>query len=134
MTAETDLTLLLRNLSPVACEKEYVFVSLPSEKISAEAIQNAKGMFKEEEGITLIVEAQYAEQEGFSFEGRFHCITCKVHSSLDAVGMTAAMSSTLGKAGISANVVAAYYHDHIFVNAHKSQQALDVLTALSKQN
>ncbi|MEC9431149.1 MAG: ACT domain-containing protein, partial [Pseudomonadota bacterium] len=61
----------------------------------------------------------------------YRCITCEVHSSLEAVGMTAAMSTALGKAGISANVVAAYYHDHIFVPAEKVGLAIDVLTSLS---
>jgi hypothetical protein len=44
--------------------------------------------------------------------------------------MTAAMSTALGKAGVSANVVAAYYHDHIFVPAEKAGLAIDVLTSL----
>ena len=58
-------------------------------------------------------------------------ITLKVHSSLEAIGLTAAMSRALMEAGISANVVAAYYHDHIFVPAADAERAVEALRQLS---
>jgi hypothetical protein len=58
-------------------------------------------------------------------------ITLKVHSSLEAVGLTAAFSRALTEAGISANVVAAYYHDHIFVPATDAERAIEALRQLS---
>jgi len=60
-------------------------------------------------------------------------ITLTVHSSLEAVGLTAAVSKALTNANISCNVIAAYYHDHIFVPAQDAQQAMDVLLQLTKQ-
>ena len=131
MIAETDLSVLLKNLNPVASSENYVFITLPSDKLTSTLISAAKGMFQEREGITLILPVAAAEQANLQFEGCYCCITCEVHSSLEAVGMTAAMSTALGKAGISANVVAAYYHDHIFVPAEKVDLALEVLTSLS---
>ena len=133
MTAETDLSTLLNNLTPVASDETYVFVSAEFARLPVEVFQHAKGMFKEMEGTTFILEQQYAESLGLSYEGRFCCITCEVHSSLEAVGMTAAMTTALGEAGISANVVAAYFHDHIFVPADKVTQAINTLNALSNQ-
>lgn len=131
MVAETDLTLLLKNLNPVAGSVDFVFTTLQADKLTSSLISGAKGMFQEREGTTLILPLAEAEQAGLQFEGYYRCITCEVHSSLEAVGMTAAMSTALGKAGISANVVAAFYHDHIFVPAEKVGLALDVLTSLS---
>jgi len=129
--AETDLSVLLKNLNPVASSENYVFTTLPADKLSSTLVSVAKGMFQEREGTTLILPVTAAKQANLQFEGYYRCITCEVHSSLDAVGMTAAMSTALGNAGISANVVAAYYHDHIFVPAEKVDVALDVLTSLS---
>jgi len=130
VVAETDLSVLLRNLNPVASSENYVFTTLPADKLSTTLVSVAKGMFQEREGTTLILPEAAAKQANLQFEGYYRCITCEVHSSLEAVGMTAAMSTALGKAGISANVVAAYYHDHIFVPAEKVDVALDVLTSL----
>ena len=131
MVAETDLNVLLKNLNPVASSEDFVFTALPADKLTSTLIKAAKGMFQEREGTTLILPLAEAEQAGLQFEGYYRCITCEVHSSLEAVGMTAAMSTALGKAGISANVVAAYYHDHIFVSAEKVDAAIKVLTSLS---
>lgn len=130
MVAETDLKTLLENLTPVASKEDYVFITLPQANVSGELVAAAKGMFKEREGATLIMPAVEAARFALPFEGRYRCITCEVHSSLEAVGMTAAMSRALGDAGISANVVAAYYHDHIFVPANKVDHAIAVLQAL----
>ena len=54
-----------------------------------------------------------ADESGLSYESIFSKITLEIHSSLDAVGLTAAFSNKLTSYGISANVVAGYYHDHI---------------------
>jgi hypothetical protein len=47
------------------------------------------------------------------------------------VGLTAAVSAALTREGISANVIAAYYHDHIFVPEADAERALDALRALT---
>jgi hypothetical protein len=87
-------------------------------------------LFLEAEGLTLIIRKTAAEQHGIPFEATFKAITLNVHSSLEAIGLTAAVASRLTLRGISANVVAAYYHDHIFVPTTDAKRALQVLREL----
>jgi hypothetical protein len=58
-------------------------------------------------------------------------ITLTVYSSLEAVGLTAAFSAALSEAGISCNVVAAFYHDHIFVAKEDTERTIEVLNRFS---
>mgnify|MGYP001379132383 CR=1 FL=1 len=130
MSGETDLRKLLSGLMPALSPDEFVFVSVPDADVPFSSLRKVKGMFREAEGVTLICERREANEQGFCYSGVFRLITCEVHSSLDAVGMTAAMAAALTKAGISANVVAAYYHDHIFIPCDRAAEAVAVLKAL----
>ena len=87
--------------------------------------------FVEREGLTLVLPSEAAERASLAFEGVFRQITLSVHSSLEAVGLTAAVAAKLTAKGISANVIAAYYHDHIFVPADKAQAAFRALQEFS---
>ena len=134
MSGETALQKLLHYMQPELIEDTYVFVSLPATQPLLLNNWNAIGTFQEAEGLTVILPKANADQHGFAYQGEFKLISLKVHSSLEAVGLTAAVSSALAKAGISANVVAAFYHDHIFVPSQQSQQALACLQKLTKSN
>ena len=57
-------------------------------------------------------------------------ITLNIHSSLEAVGLTAAFANALKKVNISCNVVAAYFHDHIFIARKDAEKAMEALHAL----
>lgn len=131
MSGETNLAVLLKNLMPVKKPGDYVFVSVAPDHLSVEMMTSALATFKEKEGVSLILEVDAAKQYGLAYEGIYNCITCEVHSSLDAVGMTAAMSAALTHTDISANVVAGFYHDHIFVPTDKADQAVMILSSLS---
>jgi hypothetical protein len=78
-----------------------------------------------------VLEKAKAQQAGLKFEGTFNQITLTVHSSLEAVGLTVAVSTKLASKGISANVIAAFYHDHIFVQSAKAESALLALQEFS---
>ena len=129
MAGETALATLLRSMSPHLNDGDYVFCTLPDNHIpqGCEVI----GSFREQEGLTLIVERQQAERAGLSFDYVAAWITLNVHSALEAVGLTAAFASALGKAGISCNVIAGYYHDHLFVGRADAERAMDVLRQLA---
>ena len=132
MSGETDLNKLIGSMQPVLSESEYVFASLERDSQVSVAELAPLGTFYEKEGLTVIVPKTNADVSGLSYEGVFQCITLNVHSSLDAVGLTAAVSAALTRENISANVVAAYYHDHIFVPIAKANQALSCLQKLAR--
>ena len=103
-----------------------VLAKLPPESII--------GTFREEEAMTFIVELTAAENSGFEILFRGAWITLTVHSALSGVGLTAAFATALGKEGLSANVVAAYYHDHIFVAVEDAERAMAALQKLQQGN
>jgi hypothetical protein len=84
----------------------------------------------EAEGLTLVVSKEAADGEGLAYQGTFRCIRLEVHSSLHAVGLTAVVAKALAKHDISANMIAGYYHDHIFIPSDKADLALRVLESI----
>ena len=131
MSGEKDLQKLLANMQPELLEQEYVFVSFPQGEYGDGAHLEPVAMFQEKEGMTLIIPEQSARDNNQSVEATFRCISLKVHSSLEAVGLTAAISKVLAEAGISANVVAAYYHDHVFVPSEDAEKAVSLLSGIA---
>ena len=132
MSGETSLDQLLCSLSPELLEGEYVFCNARNARYGDYAEANPIASFTEAEGLTLVVLKKAAERSGLTFQGEFRCITLGVHSSLEAVGLTATVSGILAENGISANIIAAYFHDHIFVPAQVASDALGILLALNK--
>jgi hypothetical protein len=65
-------------------------------------------------------------------DGEWARITLRIHSSLSSVGLTAAVATSLADRGIPANVIAASFHDHLFVPWARRDQALGALHALSR--
>jgi hypothetical protein len=130
MEGEIRLSQLLKSLNPVLQPGEYVFclVADLSQLHGEEAIL----VFKEAEGITVILEKQVADRLQLRYSLMTAWITLTVHSSLAAIGLTAAFTQALAAEGISCNVVAAFYHDHIFVPVEDSKKAIETLINLSK--
>ena len=93
--------------------------------------QNIIGLFKEDEGTAITIEQKLADQLKLDYSFVAAWITLTVHSSLGAVGLTAAFSAALAKENISCNVVAAFYHNHIFVNKTDAGAAMKILNKLA---
>lgn len=132
MPGETNLDQILNTMSPELHEGEYVFCTIKNSNYGDYARTYPFASVTEKEGLTLVLRKNAAEQAGLSFAGIFRCITLNVHSSLQAVGLTAAVSAALAEHGISANVIAGYFHDHIFVQSELAKQALGILLKLSE--
>ncbi len=128
MNGETNLNKLIASMKPHLNDGAYVFCTLQTMIIDFE---NIICFFKETEGITIVCTQAYADEQGFAYHGTFAWITLQVHSALEAVGLTAAFSNALAKNHISCNVIAGYYHDHIFVPKLKAAEAINVLIYLS---
>ena len=126
-----ELDELLKGLSPRLLEPEFAFCSVRGDLGDYLGL-NPVATFAEAEGLSLVVEKARAEEAGLAFKGTFRQITLEVRSSLEAVGLTAAVSARLASAGISANVVAAFHHDHVFVQSGKAEAALAALRELGR--
>ena len=132
MTGETNLEKLISSMTPLLMNGEYVFCTFPDAQYGDYPDLEPIVSIKESEGLTLVIPIDKAEEKNLSYESIFKGITLSVHSSLDAVGLTAAFSSKLGEHGISANVIAGYYHDHIFVQKELADKAIDALSELAR--
>lgn len=127
MAGIKDLDILLSGMEPVLDERDFVFCTSPDFSWDNISQFNPIGVFYEKEGMTLILSKKEADDQEVPYESVYKLISLNIHSSLDAVGLTAAFSAKLAENNISANVVAAYFHDHIFVPAQKAELAMTVL-------
>lgn len=132
MAGETNLSTLIKGMTPQLNDGEYVFVTVDDSSTIDRAFILCE--FKEKEGNTLVLKRQKADEYQLHYEYVSAWITLHIHSSLEAVGLTAAFSSALAQHDISCNVIAGYYHDHIFVNIKDGKHALEVLHQLAKNS
>lgn len=130
MAGERDLERLLRTMSPSLREGTYVFATVPESEAAALA---PEATVRESEGLSVLVRREAADARGLAYDYVAALITLRVHSALEAVGLTAAVSSALAAAGISCNVVAGRCHDHLLVPADRAEGAMDVLAALAEK-
>jgi hypothetical protein len=130
MTAISDLHTLLASMEPVLNDGVFAFASLhPGYSIG---LDDVVATIREPEGLSIVLPE--ARALALQLPVLFRCawITLTVHSDLQAVGLTAAFARTLGDAGISCNVVAGAYHDHIFVPVERAQDAMAALRQLQQ--
>ena len=123
MTGETDLRVLLESMRPTLRRGAYEFVT--STDPSVDEVAAAFAIVREDEGLTLVRSTVESNPDAMG------CITLTVHSSLQAVGLTAAVATALAARGIACNVVAGFHHDHLFVPFARRAEAVQALEGLN---
>jgi uncharacterized protein len=113
----SDLAGMLAGMAPVLDARRWEFAL-----ITGVPAADAFALIREDEGLTAIIA---------DADGTFARITLMVHSSLDGVGLTAAVATALAEAGIACNVVAGFHHDHLFVPWERRGEALAILSDIS---
>ncbi len=125
MNGENELAILLKTLKPELQKGDYVFCTTDEMTLKT-LLDKAICFFRETEAITVILPKMVADELKLYYNFVASWITLTVHSSLQAVGLTAAFSQALSQQGISCNVVAACYHDHIFVAVEDAEKAINL--------
>ena len=140
MAGEQDLSKLLKSMSPSLDDETFMFGHIPAKSastlqdvVSFLAGKSVQMILWENEGWTVILPEKVAE--GGSFQATFPCkkITLNVHSSLDAVGFLAAITTKLTQLKIGVNPVSGYFHDHLFVPVGKENAVLEALNEMVEE-
>lgn len=122
-----DLQAMLRGMEPVLTPQPYGIIvtqSLPAGLVPFATVAEA-------EGLTVIAAQDALAAAGVAGGAHWALISLRLHSDLAAVGLTAAIATALADLGISANVVAGYFHDHILVPWDRAQEAMTALQRVS---
>ena len=131
MPGETNLSTLIRSMQPILAENEYVFCTRnDSDRAKISIIPIFE--FREVEGITCVMLRAEAESAKIPYIYPCRMITLNIHSSLEAIGFLAAITTELAAHRISVNPVSAYYHDHLFIPTDRAADAVKILINLAK--
>ena len=122
-----DLDEMLATLSIARRPEPYTLVTVDE---PVELGGGVAALLAEDEGTTVVVACTEAERRGWPVGFVAVWLTVEVHSALEAVGLTAAMSAALAERGIPCNVLAGHFHDHLLVPAERAQDAVDALESL----
>lgn len=123
----SDTNAMIAGMAPMLQPGQFVFCTTADDSVAARAMPDAIATYREAEGLSLILPVAAAKALGFDVSMPMACITLTVQSSLEGIGLTAAVATALTEAGIPCNMVAAYHHDHVFVPVESAKTAVDVL-------
>lgn len=129
----SDLAQLLASMTPELNPRRVAFLTFASHENPFPPASTIC-TFRESEGLTVVADLAVAEETGHPIVFKAAWITLTVHSDFEAVGLTAAFAKTLGDAGISANVIAGAFHDHIFVPLERAEAAMAALKDLQRKS
>lgn len=127
MAAVTDLQAMLRGMRPALAPAPFGIVSVPALPEGLKPFATVA----EAEGLTLVADIAALAAAGLVADQDWALISLTLHSDLAAVGLTGAFATALADEGISANVIAGFFHDHILVQWARRDDAMAALRRLS---
>ena len=127
MAGEMDLERMLAELRVSRRDGTYCMVSLVAPDPDLRA--SAAAIVKEHEAISLVITTEEADERRIPYDFAAAWLTLEVHSSLHAVGLTAAVARMLADQGVPCNVLAGFYHDHLLVPAEDAERVAAILEA-----
>jgi hypothetical protein len=133
---ETDLERLLATLTVSRRSDEYVVIPFPATAVERGSLAVGDGIdavMVENEAVTVVATGAAAAANNWPQDRHWAWLTIDVHSSLEAVGLTAALANALTALDIPCNVIAAYYHDHLLVPVDRADEATAGIDALRRQ-
>ncbi|MFV0259956.1 MAG: ACT domain-containing protein [Acidimicrobiales bacterium] len=128
MTGEANINRILEALSVTHRSGRFTVHCVP-ELTDADGIH---AVVAEREGMAVVVTVEAARRRGWPVEFEAAWLTIEVHTGLEAVGVTAAVSNALAEWEIPCNVLAGYYHDHLLVPVQLVDQAIACIEQLRR--
>ena len=116
MAQITDLQAMLRGMEPVLAPSPFGIISVEALPVGLSVFATVA----EAEGLTVVARQADLAVQGLE-GGEKWALIC----------LTAAFAAALGNQGISANVIAGFYHDHILVPWARRLDAMAALRELS---
>jgi uncharacterized protein len=123
---ETDLEIMLATLA--VQRRPGIFTYIAVEVPTPGLLAAAHAVVKEGPLTTIVLPVEAAERAGQLVTIELAWLTITVQSSLEAVGLTAAVSARLAAIDIACNVLAGYHHDHLLVPVDRVDDAIAALT------
>jgi len=130
MSGEVDLTTILKSLTIRRLPEPVTMACLGGPVKMEDGIL---AQIQEPEGTTVVTTVGEAERRGWPVEFVGAWLTVEVHTSLEAVGLTAAISAALTVKEIPCNVLAGFYHDHLVVPWERADEAVMALEELAQR-
>jgi hypothetical protein len=124
---------MLAGMKPILKEGTYFFCTTDDASVAADLIHRSLAVFREDEGIALLLNEDDARQHGFDLSMPMCWIVLEIFSALDGVGLTADVAMALAADGIPCNMIAAHYHDNVFVPESMGQRAIGILEGVQRE-
>ena len=132
MSGETDLDAMLATIAVDRRPGTYCFLTVANDVDADQLIDQALATIREDEGLTAVVTVETARAQGFEPDYEAAWLTLRVHSALEAVGLTAAFARALADEDLSCNVLAGFHHDHLLVPADRADDAIAAIESLRR--
>ena len=124
---ETNLSKMLATLHVKRRPGTFAYVQFEDRPADLDGVA---ALIEESEATTVVAPLEIARIRGWEVVFEAAWLTLQVHSSLEAIGLTAAVSAALGDNGIPCNILAGALHDHILVPVAAADRAVAVLESL----